>query len=85
MEPKKSLILFDRNAATEHFKRSNHTDFASSSELKAMKFNGMRANSITGDAECWIQGEIVWTVTPAEQQINPNAVEEKHREYFGLD
>ena len=61
----------------EDFKRPNHPDFMTSGELKKMKFNGIRSNSITEDLECWIEGEVVVVSSKLARSINPNDFEQK--------
>ena len=78
------FIKFDAQAKTEMCKRSNHNNFATAAELAKKEFSGWRSNGITSDAELWILGEIVRTVTPFEMQIDPLKVEKVHAEYFGL-
>lgn len=42
----------------EEFKRPDHNDFRTTSELKSLEFSGVRNNSITNEWEIWILGEI---------------------------
>lgn len=81
---RKSLILFDPKARTESYKRSAHNDFAFDSELKQKQFTGWRSISLTGDAELWILGEKVRTVTKLQQKLDPMAIEKAHAEFFGF-
>ena len=39
------------------FKRPDHPDFNTESELKKMEFSGVRINSLTNEWEIWIVGE----------------------------
>lgn len=78
------VILIDPNAKTENFKRSNHNDFATSAELKQRKFSGWRMNSLTGNAELWIEGNLDMEVSGLEIMRDPNAVEKAHAIRFGL-
>jgi len=41
----------------EDFKRPDHTDFMTASELARIKFSGIRHNSITDFMELWVDGE----------------------------
>lgn len=66
------------------FKRPNHPDFMDSSELKKMKFNGIRSNSVTEDLECWIEGEVVVVSSKLARSINPQDFEQKYADYFGF-
>ena len=64
------------------FKRPNHPDFMTTSELKKIKWSGLRNNSISGDTEIWIEGEIVKLITAFEKSSNKNAVEEAMQKQF---
>ncbi len=46
--------------ATDDFdsKRPDHSDFKVTSELKKSEFSGIRVNSLSGDTEIWVVGEI---------------------------
>lgn len=68
----------------EDFKRPNHSDFLTNSELKEKKFSGIRFNSISHYQELWIEGEKRFEVSYAELQINPNIWDEKYEEAFKL-
>lgn len=66
----------------EDFKRPNHPDFMDSSELKKIKFGGLRDNTLTGDKELWIEGEVVKAITANELRLNPHAVTDAMEEFF---
>jgi len=84
-EAKLNPILFNlQQSVTEELKRSNHPDFATSSELKARDWSGVRKNSLTDTYEFWVAGEIRATVTAMEVSIDRMALEKKHIEIFGL-
>lgn len=78
------FIAFDPKARTEEYKRSNHNDFATSSELKQREFTGWRENKLSMEYELWMKGEIVARVTFALVKINPHALEEAMVNYMGL-
>ena len=42
----------------EDFRRPNHPDFLTSSELKRIEFSGIRHNSITNNIEIWTLGDL---------------------------
>jgi len=69
----------------EDFKRPNHPDFALSSELKEQKWSGLRHNSLTDTAELWILGEVRGTVSKAQIQLDPLAINKMYEEVFMLD
>lgn len=81
---KKSLVLFDPKAQTEEFKRPDHPDFMTSSELKAAKWSGVRQVQLTNCTEFWIEGECVKMVTQQDIKLNPKAIQLAHAELFGL-
>lgn len=68
----------------EDFKRPDHNDFLTSSELKAKEFTGVRHNSLLSLHEFWILGEIVKTVTDATVARDPEALTKAHLEVFAL-
>jgi len=68
----------------EDFKRPNHLDFMTASELKAAKFSGLRHNSLTDDAEIWILGDLTRLITKAEVMQNPHAINQAMEEVFAL-
>jgi hypothetical protein len=72
------------NPTTEVFRRSNHNDFATSSELSKKDFSGWRHNSLTEVMELWVAGEVVRRVTAEDILKDPNAMEVAYAEYFGL-
>ena len=53
-----NIIKRFESADKEDFRRPDHTDFMTSSELKAIEFSGIRANSLSSCQELWIRGEI---------------------------
>ena len=68
----------------EDFKRPEHTDFMTTSELKKAEWSGVRNNSISEEVECWILGEIVFKSTVAEMLLNPNDFDNKYKNHFGF-
>lgn len=68
----------------EDFKRPNHPDFMTGSELSEMKFSGLRSNSITNDSEIWLEGEVVSRVTVAQLAQDPMAISKAMEEVFAL-
>lgn len=79
------FIKIDANAKTEEFKRSDHNDFATTSELKARKFSGVRMNELAQQNEFWMLGEVLGTVTFAEIRLDPAAMGKKHVEVFHMN
>ena len=78
------FIPFDRNAKTEEFKRPDHPDFLTATELAAQGFTGVRSNSLNGDMECWVHGKKEFSVGQTEMGINPAAFEIAYAEHFGI-
>lgn len=68
----------------EDFKRPNHTDFMDVSELAKVKFSGLRHNSVTDEAEIWIDGECRKRISQLAISINPQAIEEALEGIFKL-
>jgi hypothetical protein len=70
--------------AIEDYRRSNHNDFATSSELKERNWSGMRANSITGYREIWVLGEMRAEMKEVEAARNPRKWEKLIADTFLL-
>lgn len=81
---KSKFHLVNRKAKTESFKRSNHNDFATTSELKERKFSGWRQNNVAQEAELWVDGEIVRRVTAVQIALDPLACEKVFADFFKL-
>ena len=54
-------------------KRPDHFDFMDFYELRRAKFSGIRSNSVSGEVEIWIEGEIKKTVSKEALAYNPEA------------
>lgn len=73
--------------STEDFdsKRPDHPDFMATSELKKSEFSGIRVNSLSGDTEIWVAGEIRKVVDKRLLAEHPNAAMANAMEdVFGL-
>lgn len=79
-----SFIPFKHNAETESFKRPNHYDFMTSSELKAAKFSGTRHNRLMACYEIWTLGDVRRVVTEDQVREDPLALTKAMDELFGL-
>jgi len=75
---------FDRTALSEHYQRSDHNDFATSSELKKREFTGWRHNAIGEVMELWVLGEIKRVITPQMFGLDKNIMEKTYAEVFAL-
>lgn len=64
------------------FKRPDHPDFMTSSELKVHQFSGVRQNEITRNWEFWIGGEL--KVAVSEIDATPQKLRETHVKLFQL-
>lgn len=68
----------------EDFKRPNHPDFKLSSELREMRWSGIRQNSITDEREVWVEGHCVLTMSNIICVTDPLLWEKKYAEVFDL-
>lgn len=68
----------------EDFKRPDHPDFHTSSELAKNQWSGIRHNSVTNDAEIWLLGEMMVAISPEQVNLNMHAIDEAYAEIFGL-
>lgn len=68
----------------DDFKRPNHTDFATASELKAQGFSGIRINSITEEQELWTFGDLRLSVPLSLIAIDSSIWDRKYEEVFKL-
>lgn len=80
----KSSIIIPQGTM-EDFKRPDHTDFATSSELKQQEWSGVRHNSMAETMEVWLLGELKKSITPEQLGQNLHALDEAVAEVFGLD
>ena len=69
---------------SEQFKRPNHPDFMTSSELKKAEWSGVRQNELSREWEFWIVGEIVKRVHEDAVIADPQALTKAHMEIFGM-
>ncbi len=65
-------------------KRSNHPDFATTTELKAKEWSGLRHNSLSMEYEFWVVGEIKARVSDMTVASEPFALEKAHSLLFGI-
>lgn len=68
----------------EDFKRPNHTDFMTSSELSKIKFSGIRKNSISGCIEMWLEGEKKFEQLFALYEQDTTWWDKQYADLFGL-
>lgn len=73
-----------RKIKTEDFKRSNHNDFATSSELRKRQYSGMRMNSIAQELEIWVVGEIRATIPAPNGRVDDEAVDAVFKSIFAM-
>lgn len=68
----------------EDFKRPNHPDFQTTTELSKDKFSGIRHNSLTDEAEIWVLGNLEARVSHADIAFNPLAINQAIEKVFAL-
>jgi hypothetical protein len=68
----------------EDFKRPNHPDFMTTSELKKAEWSGIRHNSISMNCEIWVLGVVQASVSPELVEIDHRAIDKAYAEVFGL-
>lgn len=74
-----------RKIKTPDYKRSNHEDFATSSELRERAFSGYRLNTITDELEIWIRGSIAGRVKAPNGRADDEAVQREFNRIFGVE
>lgn len=74
------IIISDTFGKTEEFKRPDHPDFMSSSELAQMRWSGIRHNSLIDKLEIWYDGVVKGEFGKHEQE----RLEKAFAEIFGL-
>lgn len=79
-----AILLSNTVGKTENFKRPNHPDFATTSELKASQFSGIRHNSLTDYMQIWVVGEVRFEMPVREYKLYPRKWEQGYAEVFGL-
>lgn len=68
----------------EDFRRPNHADFKTTSELAKEEFTGYRKNSVTGRLEIWMLGNIEKELSDIDFQFNKYALQDAMEQVFGL-
>lgn len=68
----------------EDFKRPNHPDFKTGSELRDMSWSGIRENRITDEREVWVSGRCVMTMSNRVCLTMPEEWNRKYAEVFDL-
>ena len=66
------------------FKRPDHPDFMTFSELQKIKFTGVRSNKIMQDYEFWAEGEIRGRVSHRKAVKDPGLMARKHLSVYGM-
>lgn len=69
----------------EDFKRPNHLDFMTTSELKKAEFTGIRHNSLSDYMEIWILGEKKADMPKRVADANPDAWNRLYADVFALN
>lgn len=65
----------------EDFKRPDHNDFATTSELRKREWSGVRSNSITQRIEIWVVGELKGEVSNTDEE----GYRKLYAEIFGMN
>lgn len=68
----------------EDFKRPDHNDFATSSELRDRSFSGVRNNELLQTREIWIEGNLAASMSIMEIGFRPESWEQLYRDVFRL-
>jgi len=89
-KPKRDLRLEmkmgdPRKIQTEDYRRSDHNDFATSSELAERRFNGYRMNAITSELEIWVYGVVRGRVPAPNGRADEEAVQREFNKIFGVE
>ena len=86
MKRKKTIPIVGSpgSSKSESFKRPNHPDFMTSSELKKIEFTGIRQNNIALQWEFWILGNVERTVSFQAVKNDPLALTKAHMEVFHM-
>ncbi|EKD22462.1 MAG: hypothetical protein ACD_86C00003G0025 [uncultured bacterium] len=79
-----SIILSGEVGRTEEYRRSDHPDFMTSSELETIEFTGLRHNTLAMRMEIWTLGDLRGFVGDAVIAADPEALPRLHAEIFGL-
>lgn len=79
-----NIIKSANYGISEEFKRPNHPDFMTSSELKKAEWSGVRQNELSREWEFWIVGEIKERVHEDTVIADPTALTKAHMEIFGM-
>lgn len=84
INPKKTIPLVHspKNQKTENFKRPDHPDFMTSSELKQIGFTGIRQNNLAVQWEFWVLGNVEKTVSFQDVARDSLALTRAHMEVF---
>jgi hypothetical protein len=77
-----NIIKKVSNWESGEFKRPNHPDFMTSSELSVIEFSGIRQNEITRTWEFWVGGKIAASLS--EEAATPQALRKMHTDLFLL-
>ena len=73
-----------RKIKTAEQRRSDHSDYATSSELRNRKFSGYRLNTITQELELWVGGILRGVVPAPNGQPDEAKVQEISNRIFGM-
>lgn len=78
------LVGDPRKIVTEDNKRSDHNDFATTTELRERMYCGLRYNVILQVVEIWLDGKQVKAIPAPNNEPNPHELDRAYREVFGI-
>lgn len=83
---KKTLVLTKAPSKiiTEEDKRPDHSDYATSSELRSREYSGLRLNSITDKMELWILGVLKEEIDCEKGVPNYHQLNRAYEVHFGI-
>lgn len=79
------LVGDPRKIETEEMKRSEHADFATTSELKERQYSGLRYNQMMGVIELWVLGNLERSIVAPDGVPSGNELRKAYMEVFGCE
>lgn len=74
-----------RKIETEECKRSDHADFATTSELKDRQYTGLRHNTVLEVMEFWVLGNLEKSIPVHNGVPMPSDLRQAYLEVFGME
>lgn len=79
------LVGDPRKIETEECKRSEHNDYATTSELKDRQYSGLRHNTVLEVIEFWVVGNLERSIPARDGIPDPHALRTAYEEVFGME